>query len=219
MRGRHLHRRSRPGRGARARAQEGRDARHQGDLRRGSPRGVRARFRLPHVPGERALRGRLSARHLDRQAPDRQAPDRDRQGDRRRRRCPWRHGQGQRPGALRAHLLCAQPRHQGDRALAGMGLQVAQRPDRVRREAPDPGRQGQARRGAVLGRRQSAALLLGRESAGGPGARAAALRLSAHHRARGRAGQGDDRHHRLRQGRSDLHRRQETLAGRACSRG
>ena len=80
--------------------------------------------------------------------------------DRRRRRCPWRHGQGQRPGALRTHLLCAQSRHQGDRALAGMGLQVAQRPDRVRRKAPDPGRQGQARRGALLGRRQSAALLL-----------------------------------------------------------
>ena len=49
--------------------------------------------------------------------------------DRRRRRCPWRHGKGQRPGALRTHLLCAQPRHQGDRALAGMGLQIAQRPD------------------------------------------------------------------------------------------
>ena len=39
----------------------------------------------------------------------------------------------------------------------------------VRREASDPGRQGQARRGAVLGRRQSAALILGREGAGGPG--------------------------------------------------
>ena len=89
--------------------------------------------------------------------------------DRRRRRSPWRHGKGQRPGALRAHLLCAQPRHQGDRALAGMGLQVAQRPDRVRREAPDPRRQGQARRSALLGRRQPAALLLGRESAGRPG--------------------------------------------------
>ena len=49
-----------------------------------------------------------------------------------------------------------------------------------------------------------------------PCERAAALRLSAHHRARGRARQGDDRHHRLRQGRSDLHRRQETLACRAA---
>ena len=46
-----------------------------------------------------------------------------------------------------------------------------------------------------------------------PATRAAALRLSAHHRARGRARQGDDRHHRLRQGRSDLHRRQEAFAG------
>ena len=67
----------------------------------------------------------------------------------------------------------------------------AHRPDRLRREAPDPGRQGQARRGAVLGRRQPAALLLGRQGAGRPGARAAALRLSAHHRAGGRARQGD----------------------------
>ena len=169
MRGRHLHRRSRPGRGAGTGAQEGRDARHQGDLHRGSARGIRARLRLPDVPGQRALRGRLSARHLDRAAPDRQAPDRDRASETGADAVsPRRDRQGQRPGALRAHLLRAQARHQGDRAVARMGLQVAQRPDRVRREAPDPGRQGQARRGAVLGRRQSAALLLRRESAGRP---------------------------------------------------
>ena len=103
--------------------------------------------------------------------------------------CSWRDRQGQRPGALRAHLLRAQSRHQGDRALAGMGVQIAHRPDRVRREAPDPGRQGQARRGAVLGRRQPAALLIRRKGAGGPGGRAAALRLSAHHQPGGRARQ------------------------------
>jgi hypothetical protein len=41
---------------------------------------------------------------------------------RRRRRRPWRHRQGQRPGALRADgLLRAQARHQGHRALARMG--------------------------------------------------------------------------------------------------
>ena len=87
---------------------------------------------------------------------------------RRRRDRAWRDRQGQRPGALRAHRLCARPRHQDHRALAGMGVQVAHRPDRLRREEPDPGGQGQARRGAVLGRRQPAALLLRGKGAGGP---------------------------------------------------
>ena len=41
--------------------------------------------------------------------------------DRGRRGLPRRHRQGQRPGALRARLLRAQPRHQGDRALARVG--------------------------------------------------------------------------------------------------
>ena len=40
---------------------------------------------------------------------------------------------------------------------------------RLRRGAPDPDRQGQARRGAVLGRRQPAAHLLRGQGAGGPG--------------------------------------------------
>ena len=63
--------------------------------------------------------------------------------------------------------------------------------------APDPRRQGQAGRGAVLGRRQPAALLVGRKGAGGSGRRAAALRLSAHHQSGRGARQGDDRHDRL----------------------
>ena len=80
LRGRDLHRRPRPGRGAGARPQEGGDARHQAaeHLHRGSARGVRARLRLPDVPGERALRGHLPARHLDRAAADRQEADRHR---------------------------------------------------------------------------------------------------------------------------------------------
>ena len=41
--------------------------------------------------------------------------------DRRRRRCPRRHRQGQRPGALRAQLLRAEARHQGHRAVARVG--------------------------------------------------------------------------------------------------
>ena len=77
--------------------------------------------------------GTVPARHLDRPAADRQAPDRDRPGDRRRRRRPWRHRQGQRPGALRADRLRAQSRHQGDRALARMGPEEPHQADRIRR--------------------------------------------------------------------------------------
>ena len=104
LRGRDLHRRSRPGRGARAGAREGADARHQAGehLHRGPARGVRARLRVPDVPRQRAVRGPLPARHLDRAAADRQEADRDRPRGRRRRRVPRRHRQGQRPGPLRA---------------------------------------------------------------------------------------------------------------------
>ena len=150
-------------------------------------------FVFPMFRMNAALRRRLPARHLDRPAADRQAPGRDRPADRRRCHRPWRHRQGQRPGPLRADRLRARPRHQGHRAVARMGVQVAHRPHRLRREAPDPGRQGQARRGALLGRRQPPALLVRREGARGPLDRAAALRLPAHRRARGCARQGDHR--------------------------
>ena len=122
---------------------------------------------FPMFRANAALRGRLPARHLDRAAADRQEADRDRPADRRRRRLPRRHRQGQRPGALRAHLLRAGAVHQDHRALARVGLQEPRAADRIRREAPDPGRQGQARRGALLGRRQPSALLLRRQGAGG----------------------------------------------------
>ena len=59
-------------------------------------------------------------------------------------------------------------------------LDLAHAADRVRRAAPDPDRQGQARRGAVLGRRQPAARLVRGQGAGGPGAGSARLRLFAH---------------------------------------
>jgi argininosuccinate synthase len=58
-------------------------------LHRRSARGIRARFRLPDDARQRPLRGRLSARHLDRPPADLQAPGRDRARDRR--RC-GRHG-------------------------------------------------------------------------------------------------------------------------------
>ena len=111
--------------------------------------------------------------------------------DRRRRDRPWRHRQGQRPGPLRAVGLCAEPRHQDHRPVARLVVQVAHRPARLRREAPDPGRQGQEGRGAVLGRRQPAALLLRGQGAGRPGRRGAGIRPHAHDFAGGRARQGD----------------------------
>ena len=104
LRGRHLHRRPRPGRGARAGARQGQaDGRaRQAHLHRRLARGVRARLRVPDDARQRALRGRLPARHLDRPAADLQAAGRDRPRDRRRRGRPRRHRQGQRPGPLRA---------------------------------------------------------------------------------------------------------------------
>ena len=95
--------------------------------------------------------------------------------DRRRRGGARRHRQGQRPGALRAQLLCAGAVDQDHRAVAGVELQEPHRADRLCAQAPDPRRQGQAGRSAVLGRRQPAALLLRGQGAGGPGDRGAGL--------------------------------------------
>ena len=175
-----------------------------------------ADFVFPMFRANARLRGRLPARHLDRAAADRQAPDRDRARDRRRRRRARRHRQGQRPGPLRAVRLCAEPRHQGHRAVARLGVQVAHRPHRLRREAPDPDRQGQARRGAVLGRRQPAALLLRGQGAGGPVGRAAGICLPAHHLADGRARQGHRDHDRLREGRRGRARTARRCRRRRC---
>ena len=90
-------------------------------------------------------------------------------------------------------LLRAQARRDGDRAVARMGSDLAHAADRVRRAAPDPDRQGQARRGAVLGRRQPAARVVRRQSAGRPGAGSAGLRLFAHRRSGKGARQADRR--------------------------
>jgi pyruvate/2-oxoglutarate dehydrogenase complex dihydrolipoamide dehydrogenase (E3) component len=110
LRGGDLHRRHRPGRGARAGARQGEKDGREGDLHRGPARGVRARLRVPDVPRQHHLRRRVPARHLHRAAADRQAPGRDRQRDRRRRHLARRHRQGQRPGALRARRLRAEAR-------------------------------------------------------------------------------------------------------------
>ena len=191
-------------------------ARHQAGehLHRGSARGVRPRLRVPDVPRQCAVRGHLSARHLDRAAADRQEADRDRAQGRRRRGLSWRDRQGQRPGPLRADLLRARSVDQDHRAVARMDLQGPRGSARVRARAPDPDRQGQGGRGAVLGRRQPVALVVRGQGAGGPVEGSAAGRLSAHHLADGRARQGDRSPHRLRQGRPRQPRRQEAVAGR-----
>ena len=87
---------------------------------------------------------------------------------------------------------------------------------RVRREASDSNRQGQARRRAVLGRRQSAARVFGRQSAGRPGARGAGLCLFAHDRSGESAGQADRHQRRFRARRRRRDRRQEIVAGHAA---
>jgi hypothetical protein len=101
------------------------------------------------------------------------AKHRDRREDRRRRDRAWCDRQGQRPGSLRTVGLCAQPRHQDYRALARLGLQEPHRPARLRREAPDPGRQGQEGRSTLLGRREPSALVVRGQGAGGSVGRSA----------------------------------------------
>ncbi len=193
-----------------ARAQKGGAARGQAGayFHRGSARGIRARLRVSDVSGQCALRGPVSARDLDRAPPDRQTAGRDRARGRRRRDRPRRDRQGQRPGALRTLRLCAGAGHQDHRSLARMEFRVAQRAHRFRRAAPDPDRQGQARRRAVLDRRQSAACLLRGQSAGRPGPGNAALCVLAHGRPRIRARQADRDRNRVREGRSGRRRRQ-----------
>ena len=204
LRGGDLHRRPRPGRGARPGARQGPAARYpRGEHLRGRPaRGIRPRLRVPDVPRQRALRRPVPARHLHRPAADRQAPDRDRRGHRRRRRGPWRDRQGQRPGAIRAGLLRPEAGGEGDRPLAGMGPRQPHRADRLRRAAPDPDRQGQARRGALLRGRQPAALLFRGEDPGRALGRAGRDGVAAHHPPRGRAGPRHRDHRRVRARRS-----------------
>ena len=83
---------------------------------------------------------------------------------------------------------------------------------RVRARAPDPDRQGQGGRGAVLGRRQPVALVIRGQGAGGPVEGSAAGRLSAHRLADGGARPGDRSPDRLREGRRRQPRRQEAVA-------
>ena len=72
--------------------------------------------------------------------------------------------------------------------------------------------QGQERRSALLDRRQSAPLLVGREGARGPGRRGARICPPAHHLARGRARSGDNDRDRVRARRPGRDRRRNAVA-------
>ena len=165
MRGRHLHRRPRAGRGAGAGAAQGRGAGGEGNLHRGRARGVRPRFRFPDVPRQRPLRRRVPAGDLHRPPSHRQAPRGDCAADRRRRRRPRRHRQGQRPGALRARRVCAQPGHQDHRTVARVGPPLPRAASDVCRGARHPHRTQEQQRIALLDGRQPAAHLVRRQRA------------------------------------------------------
>ena len=152
---------------------------------RRSARGVRARLHLPDAARERRLRGHLPARHVDRAAADRAGPGRGRAAGGRRRRRPRRHRQGQRPGALRADLRGAGAAPARDRALAGVGPELAHRAHRVRAAPRHP---GAGHRGAAVQHRPQPLphLVRGRHPRGPVGG-AAGQDVPAHAVARGGA--------------------------------
>ena len=82
--------------------------------------------------------------------------------------------------------------------------------------APDPDRQGQARRGAVLGRRQPAAHLGRGQGAGGSLERARGIRLQPHRRAGEGARQAGICRDRLRAGRPGRGQRRDASRRRRC---
>ena len=71
-------------------------------------------------------------------------------------------------------------RQTGADAVARMGPDVAHPAHRVRRPAPDPDRPGQARRGAVLGRREPASHLGRGQNPGRPVGRTRGIRVQPH---------------------------------------
>ena len=195
-------------------------ARHQAGehLHRRSARGVRPRLRVPDVPGQCAVRRHVSARHLDRAAADRQEADRDRHKVGADAVCHGATGKGNDQVRFELTYYALDPVDQDHRAVARMDLQGPRRSAVVRARAPDPDRQGQGRRGAVLGGRQPAALVVRGQGAGGSVEGSAAGGLSAHRLADGRPRQGDRNPYRLRQGRSGQRRRQDAVAGHAAHR-
>ena len=139
--------------------------------------------------------------------------------DRGGRRGARRHRQGQRPGPLRAVLLRAQPAHQGHRTLARVGPGQPREADRVRRGPADPDPARQARRAALLDRRQPSAHLLRGQGARGPVGRARRGDVHAHRLARGGARQADLCRDRLRARRPGERSTASACRRRACCGG
>lgn len=144
-------------------------------------RGIRARLRLPDVPRQCALRGALPAGHLDCAAADLQASGSI---------SPMRIGPMPSPMAppARATIRCAfelsayalDPSIRVIAPWREWDLTSPHQADRVCRGQPDPDRQGQARRGALQRRCESAAYLKRGQGAGKPGRGSPRLCLSAH---------------------------------------
>ncbi len=142
---------------------------------------------FPMFRANTVYEGPVSARHLDRAAADRQEADRDRREGRRRRggctappaRATTRSASSSTYYAPKPDITIIAPWREWD-------LRSRDTADRLRRKASDPDRQGQARRRAVLGRRQPAARVIRRQGAGRPAAGSAGLRLFAHRRSRRR---------------------------------
>ena len=164
LRGHHLHRRHRPGRGsssprARRRSRSGVKKIFVEDLREEFVRD----FVFPMFRANARLRRRVPPRHLDRAPAHRQAPDRDRAQDRRGRDLPRRDRQGQRPGALRARRLRAHARRDASSRRGANGTCTSR--DKLLRyagQARHPGRlqEEEGRRRALLHGREPAAHLL-----------------------------------------------------------
>ena len=146
-RGRHPDRGPRRRLAARGRRGAGHEGRRQPRLRHRWPGALRAPVRLAQPPGQRAVPGRLPARHRAGAAAHRPAPRRGRRPRARRRRRPWLHRQGQRPGPLRRRRPCARPA--GSRSSRPMRVghgPLARAGDRLRHRARhrDPHHEGLA---------------------------------------------------------------------------
>ena len=112
--------------------------------RRGPPAGVRRVVRVSDAARRGDLQPEVPPRHIDRASADRAAPGRGRARGRRRRARARLHRQGQRPGALRAHVHGVRAGAQGHRAVARVGHPEPRGRAGVRRRAEHPGR-GHAR--------------------------------------------------------------------------